>query len=361
MTDPRTALFWSFLQVLNRERYQALLKIFGSLAEAAKHVDGELLRGLGCREATIAAALQRMEKCDPEREQKLLEASGGRIITCSEEGYPDRLLDVHDAPVFLFFRGDFSLLRQPCVALVGTRKSSGYGKRVAQEFAGALARANIVTVSGLAIGIDSFVAEETMQAGGRTVAILGQGMLTLSSRASTLADQIVHRGGLILSEFPLRCPPDMFTFPLRNRIIAGVSIATLVLEAPESSGALITAKLAFDYGREVFAIPGQVFDPNFAGCHAIMRKQQARIASSPRHLLEDIGCVLPAEEDVQLTYVPRNEPEERILKALTTMPQSMDILVEKTSLRPGEAGSTLTVLELNGVAKNLGGSQWIKI
>ena len=360
-SQARTNLFWSCLQVLTRERHEALIRVFGALENATKHIDSEVLRGLGCREETVGTVLKRMQSLDLEQEEALLTASGARIITLGDPDYPERLADIPDAPAFLYAQGDLSILSQPCVALVGTRKMSPYGKRVGQEFARALTHAGIVTVSGLARGIDSQVAEEAIALQGRTVAVLGQGLLTIYPQAKVLADRIIAAGGLILSEFPLRMGPDMFTYPLRNRIIAGLSLATIVLEAPESSGALITAKLAFDYGREVFAVPGQMFDANFAGCHAIIRKNQARIAVSPRDVLQDLGVIVPdAADPARVVYVGQNEDEKAVLGSLSTMPQSSDDLVIKSGMTVGAVSAVLTVLELNGVARNLGGGQWIR-
>ncbi len=237
---------------------------------------------------------------------------------------------------------------------------SGYGKRVAQEFTRALVQAQIMTVSGLARGIDSLVAEETIQGKGKTVAVLGQGLLTLSSESKILADRILDAGGVILSEFPLGMNADIFTFPLRNRIIAGLSLATVVLEAPESSGALITAKLAFDYGREVFAVPGQMFDLNFVGCHALVKKNQARLCTSPRDVLTELGVIVPELDPDRVQYVAQNTEEEKLLTVLSTMPQPVDDLVARSGLPSGMVGATLTVLELNGAVRNLGAGQWVR-
>lgn len=356
----RAALLWSCIQVLTPERHAAIMKVFGSLEEAVKHVDSEVLRGLGCRETTITNALERMAKCDPEEEEKALEAAGGQLVRLSDDLYPERLKDIPDAPVFLYARGDLSILQQPCVALVGTRKMSAYGRRIGQEFTRALVEAKIVTVSGLARGIDSLVAQETIEHRGKTVAVLGQGLLTLSSHINAFADRIVSGGGLILSEFPLRMNADMFTFPQRNRIIAGLSIATVVLEAPQSSGALITGKLAFDYGRDVFAVPGQIFDENFRGCHAIIRSLQAKLSASPQDVLTELGVIVPETDQQRIAYVAQNPEEDALLKVLTTMPQPVDDLIAKSKLASSVVSSTLTLLELNGVVRNLGAGQWVR-
>lgn len=362
MTDvsTRAHLLWSCLQVLTPQRHADLIKVFGSLEEAAAHIDAELLRSLGCRPQAIPGALERLQKCDPEEEEELLTTADAVLIPYSYQSYPDRLKQIPDAPVFLYARGDFSLLQQPSVALVGTRRISTYGKRVTQEFTRALTQAGIVTVSGLAYGVDSLVAQETMQAGGRTVAVLGQGLLTLMPRAQALADHIVDAGGLILSEFPLRTNADIFTFPQRNRIIAGLSLATVVLEAPESSGALITAKLAFDYNRDVFAVPGQIFDPHYAGCHVIIKKTQARLAATPRDVLSELGAIIPEEEGGRSPYIAQNADEEAVLGMLTTMPQAVDALVEKSGKSVGTVSAVLTVLELNGAARNVGQGEWVR-
>ena len=274
----RAALLWSALQVLNRERFEALVQVFGTLEEAGKHVDEQLLRSFGCREQTVRAVMERLAKYDAEKEVELLQSSAAKIITLGDASYPDRLRDIPDSPVFLYARGHLSITQHPCVGLVGTRRMSVYGKRVTQEFTRTLVHSNLVTVSGLAYGVDACVAEETLAAKGRTIAVLGHGLLVHSrSTAEALAGNIIASGGLILSEFPLLYPADMFTFPLRNRIVAGLSLGTVVFEAPEGSGALITAKLAFDYGREVFAVPGQIHDENYVGCHALIRQDRAKL------------------------------------------------------------------------------------
>lgn len=338
------------------------MREFGTLENAARRIDGELLRGLGCRTETVGSALKRMEMVDIEQEEALLASIDAQIAVLGGDSYPQQLADIPDAPVFLYILGDVSVLSQPCIALVGTRKMSSYGKRCAQEFVLGATQAGMVTVSGLARGIDAQVAEETISLRGRTVAVMGQGLLTLNPGPKNLADRIVAAGGLILSEFPLRMGPDMFTFPMRNRIIAGLSMATVVLEAPESSGALITAKLAFDYGREVFAVPGQIFDGNYAGCHAIIGKNQARIAVSPRDVLQELGIVVPDDADQnRVSYFPQNPDEEKVLKHLSSMPQNIDDLTYKSAMTAGSLSAVLTVLELNGAAKNLGQGQWIRV
>lgn len=360
-TLQQSRAFWAALQVLTKARYEALIKVFGSLASAAAHTDKELLLTLGCRADTIQRVLRDMDRLDAESESMLLDKENVRIIAIDDDDYPALLRETADAPPLLFVRGDIGVCMQPCVAMVGTRRMSEYGKRVTDLFTTAFARAGIVTVSGLARGVDTDVAMRSVDAGGKTVAVLGQGIATLSSRAMDIAKLIVQKGGCVVSEFPLRFPPDVFTFPRRNRIIAGLSSATVVLEAPESSGALITARSALDENREVFAVPGPIFDSNYDGCHALLSSQQAQAAFRPDDVLRSLHILPPAEGAAPPTYLPHGDDDRAIWNALTTMPQHADMIVEKSHLPPGTVGAVLTSMEVMGVARNLGMNMWVRV
>jgi DNA processing protein len=336
----------------------ALLKVFPDLTIAAEHIDEDLLKELGCRPDTIITALETLNNLDIEKEEQLLQKSGARLLNLCEPGYPFLLRDIPDAPPFLYVLGDLSILQRPCVGVVGTRKMSPYGERAASELTRMLAGSGITTVSGLARGIDSVVATETMFCKGVTAAVLGQGLLTVNGRQKELMDQIIQSGGVVLSEFPLENAPDLFTFPRRNRVIAGLSLATVVVEAPEGSGALITAKLAFDYGREVFAIPGSIYDENFAGNNALLALQKAMAADRPARVLEGIGVIPPGADSVP-DYLPTSPEEERVYSALTRLPQNVDDLVVKSGLPASSVSAVLTSLELNDVAEKVG-VEWVR-
>ncbi len=358
-----TALLWWHLNVLTKRRFDAILEVYGSLDDAAKHVGEELLRGLGVREEAARGALMRLEQFNADRIEKMLKDRKVTFITMEDDAYPAILRQIGDPPIFISYKGDLKCLDQPLIAIVGTRKMSRYGKRVAEHFVPAFVRAGMVTVSGLALGIDTMVAKETLMAGGRTVALLGNGLSRILPESnSDLAEEIIAKGGLIMSEFPLDQPPDTYTFPARNRIIAGLSLGSLVLEAPEGSGAIITAELALEYGRDVFAVPGDIFDPNYAGCHALIAKGQARLVTTPEEVLQEIGIVAPTGEagaERASKYIPESPTEERVWQALTTLPQRVDDLVEKTGLSASEIGTVLTLLELSRAAKKVGGG-WVR-
>lgn len=293
--------------------------------------------------------------------EQALTANDVQCLTIEDQNYPPLLRATADPPAFLYTRGDLSLLQKSCIALVGTRRMSTYGKRVTGAFVPLLVRAGCITVSGLAFGIDAEVARETLRCGGRTVAVLGHGLLRpVYPRTHTkLAEEIVQAGGLLLSEYTLDVPPAPHTFPARNRIIAGLCRGTLVLEAPEKSGALITASFALEEGREVFAIPGVIFDPNFAGCHRLIGRGEAKLVVSPREVLEELGIPVP-EEGETAGFVPATPEEEKVFSTLTTMPQSVDGVFEQTGIPAASVNAVLTRLELEGAARNLGGGQWVR-
>jgi len=355
-----TALTWSWLNILTKRRYDALVQAFGDMDETINRIDRELLKNLGCKNETVEMTIKRLEKFSPSSYFKRLGELGIGFVSIEDPSYPKSLLEIPDPPVFLYFKGSLDILKEPCIGCVGTREMSAYGKRAVQEFIPSFVRAGAVTVSGLALGIDAQVARETIDAGGKTAAVLGNGLSSVYPRSnSKLADEIIGSGGLILSEFPLDQKPDKYTFPSRNRIIAGLSLGTIVLEAGEGSGALITADLALDYGREVFAVPGQIFDENFTGCNREIAKGHAKLVLSADDVLCEIG-IIPASGENIAAYEPKNDIEKSLYMILTSMPQSLDEISEKSNLKAGEINSALTVLELSGAAKNLGGGLWIR-
>ena len=355
-----TALTWSWLNCLTKRRYETLKEVYGNLDHALEHLNEDLLKSLGCRDETLFKILNRYEEFDVKAYQTELDRRGLRLISTEDETYPSSLKEIGDPPIFLVYKGDLEILHQPCIGLVGTREVSPYGKRVVEEFVPALVQAKMITVSGLAQGIDTVVAQETLRAGGRTVAVLGHGLsMILPQSNGALAKEIIETGGLIMSEFPIDTPPDKHTFPARNRIIAGLTLGTVVFEAPESSGALITAELALEYGREVFAVPGQIFDPNFAGCHKIIGRGHAKLVTTPKDVLEEIGIVL-SECEEQSLYTPKNPDEERLLSTLTTMPQTMSTIIDRSGIDAGKINTSLTMMELAGAVKNVGNGEWVR-
>lgn len=353
-------LAWAVLNLLTKRRYDVLRETFGSLEEAWKKLDANMLTQLGCKSDTISRTLELASKFNADTFAASLREKNIQFLSIEDKTYPDRLREIHDPPIFLFGQGNLALLKEPAIALVGTRAMSSYGKRVTELFTLGIVRAGLVTVSGLAIGIDAEVARQTLAAGGKHIAVLGNGIGTVFPPTNApLAEEILSKGGLILSEFPPGVPPGKFTFPARNRIIAGLTLGTVVLEASTDSGSLITADLALDYAREVFAVPGQIFDRNFSGSNELIAKGCAHLVRAPEDVLAACGVITP-ESPLRSAYQPVSEEEEKILAALTTMPQAKDDITLRSDLPVASVNATLTHLELKGVAKNVGMGMWVR-
>ncbi len=300
--DNRTAcLILNLLPGIGPVRVRQLVSVFGEPAALFRAGRDELARvhGIGPNLADVLCNWR--EQCDPDAELKLIAQAGVELVTSEDAGYPAPLKELHDPPLCLYLRGNPEALTglQAAIAVVGSRRTSSYGVRMAENLAAAAAMAGWTVVSGLARGIDTAAHAATVDAGGRTIAVLGSGLAHIYPQDNLgLARRIVEGGGALVSEFPMRFPPDKRTFPMRNRIIAGLSRGTLVVEAGDKSGALLTASAALDLGRPVFAVPGRVDTPQSRGCHALIRDGAV--------LTESFADVL--DEFVLLPGLTRNIP-----------------------------------------------------
>jgi DNA processing protein len=280
-------------------------------------------------------------------------------INIGGENYPPLLREIPKAPEILYARGNADLSpefwERPLVAVVGTRKATNYGLKVARELARELAARGVVVVSGLAFGIDAAAHRGALEANGTTLAVLGSGVNQLYPAANAdLARELMDRGGAVLSEFAPDFPPDKWTFPQRNRIVAGLTKATIVIEAPEKSGALITAYLALDFNREVGAVPGEITSVNSTGTNALLRRGAALIRSAD-DVLELLGLVEETAPTTGNLFDNCDEIEQIILQCLV-VPKSREELMILTSLPAETLGAKLTMLELKGIIKNKNGS-----
>ncbi len=275
-------------------------------------------------------------------------------ITIENKDYPEKLKEIKNPPEVLYFIGKF-VPKELCFAVVGTRRCSSYGKEVALEIAGNLAEAGLTIVSGLAPGIDTFAHATAVERGKRTIAVLGTGLDEESiypKENIKLAKKIVELGGLLLSEYPPGTPGSRFTFPQRNRIISGLSLGTLVIEAKEKSGALITANYAFSQKRKVFAVPGSIYSQNSKGCHFLI-KRGAKLVDSANDILRELK--LPSLKSTTQTKVDGKTPEEiLILNILKEEALDIEKIIERTKLKAATVASALSILEIKGKIRNLG-------
>jgi DNA processing protein len=291
-----------------------------------------------------------------ERELSLLKEVGGKIITLKDEDYPRRLKDIYDPPGLLYVRGELRREDELAVAIVGSRKTSPYGRGITEKIGQDLARHGVTVVSGMARGIDSVAHMGTLQGGGRTIAVLGCGVdVIYPSENRNLFYQIIEHGA-ILSEFPMGSPPEGGHFPRRNRIISGLSIGVVIVQASAESGSLITASYALEQGREVFAVPGNIGAEGSRGTNQLI-KEGAKLVESTEDILEEILPQWRREKGTTRkteTPVPDLPEEEKVLYSLLgETPLHIDAIIRESQLDPGKVSSLLLNLELKGLI-----SQW---
>jgi len=275
-------------------------------------------------------------------------------LKISDKDYPLSLKKIKNPPKVIYFKGEIKN-KEKCFAIVGTRRCSFYGKEIAFKFAYDLAKLGITIVSGLAPGIDTMAHKGALEAGGRTIAVLGTGLdekYIYPKSNLKLAKEIVKKEGALISEYPPKTPGSRFTFPRRNRIISGLCLGVLVVEAREKSGALITASLAKKQKRKVFAIPGPINSPLSKGCHLLI-KEGAILVEKPEDILEKLKIKI---KKVRKKPISKTKEERIILELLEKGALHLDEIIEKSNLSSQKVISLLSLLEIEGKIKNLGGN-----
>lgn len=327
---------------------------------------------LGLPEKAIGIFFAHKNTLDVERDWEILQQQNIRVYSHDDPDYPTLLKEIPDAPPLLYVRGNASMLNaRPCVAIVGTRKPTDTGRHITQMLARELANAGIVVVSGLALGLDAEAHLGTIDARGTTVAVLGNGLLDARIAPRTnfpIARRILETGGLLVSEFPPDTPASVGTFPMRNRVIAGLSLATVVVEAGDKSGTLITARLALDFNRDVFAVPGSILSPLSQGANRLLKD-----GAHPVTATQDILDVLALSSAHSFNFaqdgpfekprgkLPKNiSPEdERIVNTLSSGPLRGDEIARTLNLSPAVINTRLTLLEIQGCIGDIGNGKYI--
>ena len=341
---------------------KALLERFGSAAAVLAATRGELqgVDGIGPKisERILAAG----DEVDAEAELQLAAEHGIDVLTEASADYPRPLRQIHDPPGVLFRRGKPLPQDEMAVAIVGTRHATRYGLQQAERLAASLARTGFTVVSGLARGIDAAAHRGAMDAGGRTIAVLGSGLLQIyPPEHQRLADEVAANGYL-LSESPPRMRPLSGAFPQRNRIISGLSVGTIVVEAADRSGALITARHAYEQGREVFAVPGPIDSRVSRGCHSLI-KDGAKLVESIDDIMAELG---PLAENIRRddgttiaspAELLLNEIEQQVLAAIDGSPTSVDAIAQVSRLPIHRVLSTISVLEMRRLVRRVSGTQ----
>ena len=345
---------------------QTLLKRFGSAGAVFAAAPNALreVAGVGTALARKICTAPSLEEVSVELAK--YEADGVAIITDADPRYPRALKEIHDPPGLFYMRGDLLPTDDLSIAIVGTRHATPYGKAQAERLAGSLSRAGLTIVSGLARGIDAVAHRGAMDAGGRTLAILGGGVLNIYPPEHVeLADEVA-RAGAVISETPPHFQPMAGSFPQRNRLISGLSLGVIVIEAAERSGALITARHAMEQGREVFAVPGRVDSRVSRGCHQLIR-DGAKLVESADDVLEELGPLIAPtpRDDGTVIHHPAelqlNELETQVLQAIGTQPISVDAVLQTTGLPVHRVLATISVLEMRRLVRRVSGQTIVRL
>jgi DNA processing protein len=354
------AKYWvgfSLIPTIGAVKFSRLEKHFGSLESAWKASAGEL-KSAGLDARSVEAILAGRPKISLEAEMEKLESHQVRVLTWKDAAYPARLKEIYDPPPVLYVRGSLLPEDEWCLAVVGTRRASVYGRQVTEEIVADLARTRITTASGLARGIDSIAHRAAMDAGGRTMAVFASGLdIVYPGENASLAREITEQGAL-LSEYPLGTRPRADNFPRRNRIMSGISLGVLVVEAGESSGALITARFALEQNREVFAIPGSILSPASRGTNHLIQ-EGAKLVRNCTDILEELNLQVAAQQLEMKELLPADETESLLLRHLSAEPTHIDEVCRQSGLPISAVSSTLAMMELKGMVKQLGSMNYI--
>ncbi len=347
--------------------FSALVERFGSAEAAAEAPATDLAETPGIGRDSAAAIRESLDRAEPEAELERARAAGVQLVFRGEPDYPIALTYLADAPPALYVKGNLVAEDAQAVGVVGMRKCSLYGQDQAERIAGGLARAGFTIVSGLARGIDSAAHRGALAAGGRTIAVLGNGLATVYPPENRrLADAVAAQGALV-SEFPMETAPQAENFPRRNRILAALGLGVVVVEAGVRSGSLITARLAAELGKEVFAVPNRVDAPGAAGVHALIR-DGAKLAESVADILDefpDLEVQPAAGEDAPrqagLALKANLSAEEaRLMEVLDGEPAPLETLADRAGLNAPQAAGAMTLLELKGLVRTLPGGRFLR-
>ncbi len=356
--DPRR--YWvgfNLVKGIGAVRLQRLLDHFGS-AQAAWHAEASALKeaGLGPKLARKLIGLRK--QVDLARIWQELEDRGIQVLTWLDTGYPDRLLEINQPPPVLYLQGDLVPDDQWAVAIVGTRRVTSYGRQVAEELAAVLVQSGVTVVSGLARGVDSMAHRSALYSGGRTIAVLGSGVDRVYPPENRRLAEEITRSGAVVSDYAPGTPPEAVNFPPRNRIISGLAQVVVVIEGGARSGALITAAFAAEQGREVFAVPGNIFSPRSVGTNRLIRSG-AHPMTDANDVLEALNLERLANLRQARRLLPDNEQEREVLNILGFEARHVDEISRELPWNVNEVLSLLAMMELKGLVQKVSGMRYV--
>jgi len=348
---------FSLIPGIGRVKITQLENYFGNLEDAWKAAPADL-KHAGLDSNSIRAITSWQPKVSLEAEMEKLDRYGVKVFTWHDPGYPSRLKEIYDYPPMLYVRGSLLPEDEWCLAVVGTRRASVYGRQITEEIVADLARSKITIVSGLAKGIDSIAHRSALDAGGRSIAVFACGLDTVyPAENANLARSIIQQGALI-SECPLGTRPKAENFPRRNRIMSGMSLGVLITEAGETSGALITTNLALEQNREVFAVPGSILSPASRGTNRLIQ-EGAKLVRDYTDILEELNLTAVAHQIEIKEVIPASDTESLLLKQLSAEPTHIDEVCRSSGLPISTVSSTLAMMELKGLVKQMGAMHYV--
>ncbi|MES2438826.1 MAG: DNA-processing protein DprA [Verrucomicrobiota bacterium] len=365
MTDREAIVALNLLPKIGPVRVRRLLEAFGgnpaSILGAAKD---RLMRVDGIGEETAKILHGWQDHADPLAEIREATERGISIVTQDDEDYPAPLREAYDPPLLLYVWGKLEARDRHAISIVGSRRATNYGTQATKKLSYQLAQSGFTIISGLARGIDTAAHEAAVAANGRTIAVLGSGLGKLFPPENlALAEKIASGFGAVVSEFPINTSPDKQTFPMRNRIVAAWARAVLVVECPAWSGSLITANLASEYGKPIFAVPGPIDKPTSAGCNQLIR-DGATLVADASHILDDLGELPfarkagPAEPAGEIPELP--EEEAAVFAAVTSDESPVDRIIERTGLPAHVVTATLMKLEMRKLVRAFPGFRYAR-
>ncbi|MBW7958265.1 MAG: DNA-processing protein DprA [Anaerolineae bacterium] len=360
MSELKYWLGFNYVSGIGPAKVQALLGAFGSLESAWKASDYELSR-LGIDSRTLQSFNETRNNFDLDGYTQRVEEGGVSVLTWEDEAYPELLREIPAAPPLIFVRGGFEPVDRWSVAVVGTRRLTAYGRQVTRDLVAGLVRNGVTVISGLARGIDAVAHRTALEEGGRTIAVMACGIDKIyPPEHRDLAREIIDGHGAIISDYPFGSEPESAHFPARNRLISGLSLGVLVVEAGEKSGALITSRFALEQNREVFAVPGNINSPASIGTNRLIQ-QGGKLVTRVEDILEELNLKMVAEQAVANVVLPETAEEAALISQLSSQPVHIDELARLTGLPSSLVSGTLTIMELKGMVQQVGGMNYVRL
>ena len=359
MDDKKYWIGFNLIKGIGAVRMQGLVAYFGDL-ESAWRASPADLAGAGLGLKLIERVVAARGSVDLDQIWEKIEKQGIKILTWQDEAYPQRLKEIDQPPPVLYIRGEYLPDDLFAVAIVGTRRVTPYGRQITEELASFLAANGLTVISGLARGVDAIAHQSALKAGGRTIGVLGSGVDKIyPPEHRGLAEQMIERGAIV-SDYAPGTPPDASNFPPRNRIISGLSLAVVVVEAGETSGALITAEFAAEQGREVFAVPGSILAPQSKGTNKLIQKGALPLLSV-NDLMQALDITRVGEQKAARRIMPSDPTEAKLLSVLGNEPLHVDEIRTKSELPIEKVSSALALMELKGMVRQVGGMNYVAV